>query len=425
LTAAKTRKRLQRGFFMKYIKPSQISGTVEAPPSKSLMQRAVIAASLADGESRILNPSLCDDALATMNAVQVLGSRVAEDECITVIGGGKPAGDKIDCRESGTCMRMMTAVAALYSQKTTITGQGSLLSRPIGKIEKPLMRLGVECKTNNGLAPVEVKGPMHGGKIDVDGSESSQFVSGLLMALPLCNEDSELEVLNLKSKPYVAMTESVMSDFGVEIKADDKMEHFSIKGRQRYKSTEYRVNGDWSAAAFMLVAGAIAGSVKVTGVSNGNQADEAVKKALADAGAGMEESENSITAEQSELHAFEFDASHCPDLFPPLAVLACSCKGTSRIHGVERLRYKESDRAQALVQELGKVGADIKISGNSMLVQGKKLSGGRVDSRNDHRIAMAAAVAALNSEKGIEIENEECVSKSYPGFFRDLEGIIS
>jgi 3-phosphoshikimate 1-carboxyvinyltransferase len=411
---------------MKRIMPGNAEGAINAPPSKSMMQRAVIASALSEGESLVKNPSFCDDALAALGAVETLGAQVARAQRgIVIQGRGQPRGGRLDCGESGTCMRMIAAVAALYGREIVIAGRGSLMKRPVGMIEGPLRALGAECSTNKGLPPIAVKGPMRGGAADVDGSESSQFLSGLLMALPLCREDSELSVANLRSVPYVLMTMALMRDFGVKAECDESMSRFGIEGRQHYRPREYAVEGDWSGAAFMLVAGALSGRVEVCGLSMDSlQADMAILKALELAGAELECKAGSATAGKGRLRAFEFDATDCPDLFPPLAALACSCEGKSVIHGTGRLRHKESDRAKALAEGLGAIGADIKLAGDRMIVTGRMLHGGAIDPRNDHRIAMAGAVAALNSEKGVAIKNEGCVSKSYPGFFAELEGLV-
>jgi 3-phosphoshikimate 1-carboxyvinyltransferase len=410
---------------MKFVKPSRISGRIEAPPSKSMMQRAVIASALAEGVSVITNPSFCDDALAAMKVVKAMGADVGMDgKEVTVEGGMEPEGGRLDCGESGTCMRMISAVAALYPKEFEITGRGSLMGRPVSMIEEPLRSLGAECSTDGGKPPIRLRGPIEGGDVRVDGSESSQFLSGLLMALPLCRKDSAVEAAGLRSGPYVRMTQVLMKDFGVRIESDRGMERFAVKGNQKYTPRMYEVEGDWSGAAFMLVAGAIAGEITVGKLSLGSQPDQAVKSVLIQAGAAVGGEGSEVKASRSHLAAFEYDAADSPDLFPPLAVLACFCKGTSVINGASRLRSKESDRAAALASELGRLGAEIKVEGDSMEIRGGKLRGGRMDSRNDHRIAMAGAVAALASEAGVEIEGEGCVSKSYPGFFDELERLM-
>ncbi len=412
---------------MKRIEPAEINGSITAPPSKSMMQRVLIASALATGKTTITNSSFCDDSLATINAIRILGARVElDDEYVEITGGNEPAGGIINCGESGTCLRMISPVAALFDKKFTMIGKGSLLKRPVGMLEQPLRLLGAKCESNNGVLPLKIKGPIHGGIIEVDGSQSSQHISGLLMALPLCNNNSEVIVKNMTSVQYIALTEFVQQLFGVRIKQIET-DRFLINGNQEYKSRTFEIEGDWSGTAFMLVAGAIAGKITVNKIGIGYQADEAIKSVLIEVGANVksEPEKRTITVEKIDLKSFEFDATNCPDLFPPLAVLACNCKGKSIIHGTERLKHKESDRAAALVSELGKMGANIKVVGNEMEIVGKKLIGGvTIDPHNDHRIAMACAIAALTSETGVQIKDEKCVSKSYPTFFEDLEKLM-
>jgi 3-phosphoshikimate 1-carboxyvinyltransferase len=294
----------------------------------------------------------------------------------------------------------------------------------MGMVEAPLRALGASCSTNGGKPPIAVQGPLSGGETEVDGASSSQFLTGLLMALPLCPNDSALHVRNLKSKPYVRMTLSLLREFGISVRHSAGLDRLEIPGRQSYRACRYSVEGDWSGASFLLVAGAVAGRVEVDGLDACSpQADRAVLEALRKAGARVRVANGRVEVSGGNLCGFEFDASDCPDLFPPLAALACSCSGESRIVGAMRLRGKESDRGEALAAELGKMGARVRLEEDSMVIRGGRLRGGKVDSHNDHRIAMACAVAALRSEKGAAITNAECVSKSYPGFFRDLESL--
>jgi len=321
-------------------------------------------------------------------------------------------------------MRIMAAVAALHKKGFTITGRGTLLTRQVGMIEGSLRALLAECKTNNGKPPIKVKGPLDGGIVWVDGSESSQFVSGLLMALPLCGRDSEVRVQGLTSKSYVRMTQRLLSDFSVDIRSDSSFSIFTISGNQIYRAREYLVEGDWSGAAFMLVAGAIAGEVIVNKLREGLQPDQSIISVLMDAGAKVYSSDESVRVRADRLRAFEFDATDSPDLFPPLVALACACEGKSVIHGVDRIRNKESDRAAALLDGFRGLGADINVVGNRMEIIGAKLKGGALNPRGDHRIAMAAAVAALVSENGVTIHDYVCVTKSYPKFFAHLESLM-
>jgi 3-phosphoshikimate 1-carboxyvinyltransferase len=287
-----------------------------------------------------------------------------------------------------------------------------------------MAQAGVSCITNEGFAPIRVKGRMKTGNIHIGGSESSQFLTGLLMALPLCHGESAITVSRLKSKPYVELTIDVMKKFGVTVLHDEELTEFRIKGVEHYKAQDMAVEGDWSGAAFLLVAGALAGSIKVKGLSaNSRQADKAVIEALINAGAHVSADGESILITKEKLRAFEFDAGDCPDLFPALAVLGGGCAGKSVIHGTDRLKHKESNRALALASEFSKMGIRIDLLENRMEITGGVYQGTTVDSHNDHRIAMACAVAALGAKGEVIIENAECVAKSYPGFFEVLDSV--
>jgi 3-phosphoshikimate 1-carboxyvinyltransferase len=416
---------------MKLIKPSTVKGSVLAPASKSMMQRAIAAALLVEGTTTILNPTFCNDSLAALGVIEALGAKVTRGKNeVIVLGGMNPpgSGTVLNCGESGLAIRMFSPIASLWSGELTLTGEGSLLSRPVSMIKEPLQKLGVHVVTADGFPPLKVKGPLLGGDAEVDGSVSSQFLTGLLMALPKAAGDSRLTVKNLKSTPYIDMTLALLDAFGVQVRHRN-YETFFIKGSQSYacKNEGYWVEGDWSGAAFLLAAGALAAganSLTVAGLDTSSpQADRRILDALAAAGALVEMAGNSVTVRKSKLKGFHFDARHCPDLFPPLAALACNCEGTSIIMGVERLAHKESNRAMALEKEFSALGAAIRIVGNQMEIVGGKLSGGVVYSHNDHRIAMAAAVAALNAQEGVTIHGDECVAKSYPDFFEDLKKI--
>ncbi|HQO26593.1 MAG TPA: 3-phosphoshikimate 1-carboxyvinyltransferase, partial [Acidobacteriota bacterium] len=265
--------------------PSVVCGTVAAPASKSAMIRAVAAALLADGRTIIGNPSRCDDARAALAVARALGARVAAGrDRVTVTGGLAPTGVPLDCRESGLAARLFPAIAALGADAVTITGRGSLLRRPVGPIENPLRQLGAECMSTGGHLPLRVRGPLRGGPVEVDGALTSQFLTGLLMALPLAPGDSVLTVRRLASRPYIDLTLAVMHAFGVTAGHEEYGE-FRIRGNQRYRPGEYIVEGDWSGAAFLLVAGAVAGDIVVTGLDPAStQADRLVLDALAAAG---------------------------------------------------------------------------------------------------------------------------------------------
>jgi len=403
-----------------------VEGTIKAPPSKSMMIRAMAAGLLSEGETRITNPSFSDDAMASLHIVETLGAKVTIRDChLKLTGGGKPAGTAyLNCMESGLCMRMFTSIAALFKEEIILEGKGSLLSRPIGDAEDILHQLGCWCQTNHDRLPIKVNGPLRGGKIHLINPVGSQFLTGLLMALPLCEMNSEIVVTSLRSKPYISMTLSLLSDFGISIDHDDDLDRFTIQGSQHYQSHPYDVEGDWSGASFFLVAAALRGSVRILGLSlHSKQADLSILHALKLAGAKIIAKDDLVFVEQDHLWGFEFDSTHCPDLFPPLVVLACSCQGRSVIHGIERLRFKESNRADALLSEFKKIGARIEIKNGKMIIEGGPLEGGVVNSHGDHRIAMAAAVAGLVSREEVCIQDWQCVSKSYPRFFEDLESV--
>jgi 3-phosphoshikimate 1-carboxyvinyltransferase len=409
----------------KSVHPSSLEGAARAPSSKSVMQRITAAALLAEGrKTRILNPSICDDSLAALRVAGELGAGIKATRAEVVIEGGlRPRGGQLDCGESGLCLRLFSAVAALWSGELTLTGKGSLLLRPVAMIEGPLRELGVACRTENGLPPVRVRGPLRGGNAAVDGSLSSQFLSGLLMALPLAGADSALEVRNLKSRPYIGMTLRILGDCGIRVDHEN-YERFTIPGGQKYEIGRYEVEGDWSAAAPLFVAAAVGGKIRVSGLrADSLQADRRILDALGAAGAGVRRFPDGATVEQGDLRAFSFDATDAPDLLPPLAALACHCAGTSQLKGASRLRHKESDRAAVLSEELRRLGGRVTALGDFLEIRGGQLQGGTVRSHGDHRIAMALAAAAVAARGPVDIEDAECVAKSYPGFFEDLASV--
>ena len=405
----------------KLVRPSVINGTIPAPASKSMMQRAIAIATLAKGTSVLNNYTPCNDSDAALVIAADLGSTVSIiGNVVTITGRTGTAKQDLSCGEAGLGIRMFTPIATLWDSQIILHGEGSLKKRPIDMLEGPLSELGVSIKTNGGFVPITVHGPLKGGIAHVDGSISSQMLTGLLVALPLAEQDTKLIVKDLKSKPYIDMTLEILADFGVEV-SHDNYETFTIKGNQLYKPTNYNVEGDWSGASFLLVAGALGGRVEVTNLRiNSKQADLQIIKAIEQAGAIIIEGNGSVIVEKNKLEAFEFDASECPDLFPPLVSLACHCTGITKIKGVSRLKHKESDRATVLKTEFGKIGTEITLDGDYMFVKGGTVKGGSLHANNDHRIAMAGAVAGILSQNPIEIENTECIAKSYPGFFEDF-----
>ena len=406
------------------LEPSAIKGTLKAPASKSMTQRAIAAALLADGQSVIHNPSYCDDSLAAMSIAVGLGARVEPQVNELKINGSAVLKEpKLNCGESGLAIRMFSPIAALYPAEIKMVGANSLKKRPMFMIEEALNQLGVKCTSSGGFLPLTIEGPIVGGHCEIDGSISSQLLTGLLMALPLAAGNSEIRVNNLKSKPYIDMTIQILKSFGISVENRD-YSLFRIQGNQKYIPQSYTVEGDWSGGAFLLVAGAINGQLCVRGLrSDSMQSDKLIVNALENAGAHIISGENQIEITRSELKAFEFDATESPDLFPPLVALASYCEGISTIKGVSRLIYKESDRAKALQEEFSKMGIKIEINDDLMFVIGGKPQGARVESHDDHRIAMAIAVASLGATGKVSIRDSQCVAKSYPGFFDDLRHV--
>ena len=413
----------------KSVSAGSIRGTIAPPSSKSYAQRAIALALLAEGRSILRNIEFCKDTRSALKCIEALGAKVEyiDDSTIAIEGGLKPQSNTLNVGESGLATRLFTPIASLNPTPITIEGEGTLLYRPMTMMIEPLRQLGVQVRDGGGFLPIEVQGPMHGGDIMVDGSVSSQFITGLLLALPLAQEDTTLHVTSPVSIPYIDMTIETARLFGVEIMHNEgDYTQFFIEGRQQYTPADIAIEGDWSGAATLLVAGAIAGEVTVKNISTlSKQADTAICRALERAGAGLIIEQESITVSKRKLRGFEFDATNAPDLFPALAALAAAAEGESVIIGTDRLRHKESDRAETICREYEKLGIEVDISEkNIMRIQGGEILPATTFSHNDHRIAMSIAISALRCQGEVVIGNAECVEKSYPTFFEDLESII-
>ena len=408
------------------IHPSPISGKVQAPASKSSMQRACAAALLSKGTTTILNPGSSNDDLAALDVISKLGANIinqTSDEIVIKSNGVDPVSSSINCGESGLGIRMFTPLAALSGKALTINGTGSLLRRPMHFFDEIFPKLGIEILSGNGYLPIHIKGPLKPADIEIDGSLSSQFLTGLLMAYAAAGaQQVTIKVRDLKSKPYIDLTLDVMKKFGVEVE-NHQYESFTFTNPTGFEPGTYTVEGDWSGGAFLLVAGAIAGKITVHGLSaSSTQADKEIMKALIDAGADINVADNIITVGPASLNAFSFDATDCPDLFPPLVALASYCKGTTFIKGVSRLAHKESNRGVTLQEEFAKMGIAIEMNNDVMQVHGgSSLKGAVVHSHHDHRIAMACAVAALKATGETVIEEAEAIEKSFPDFYDKLD----
>jgi 3-phosphoshikimate 1-carboxyvinyltransferase len=412
------------------IQPSGLSGMILAPASKSSMQRACAAALLRVGETIIRHPGRSNDDRAALGVIRDLGAEAAslDDGSLWVRSSGVTAveGMEVNCGESGLGLRMFAPIIGLSGKTVRVRGEGSLLNRPMDFFDKVFPQLGIRVVSNQGKLPLEIQGPLKPRDIGIDGSLSSQFLTGLLFAYSAARAtDVSIRVRQLKSKPYIDLTLFVLKHFGWHVENRDYEEFYfngETSGVGGSDVLEYTVEGDWSGGAFLLVAGAIAGPITVRGLDTwSTQADKGIVQALCECGASIETGEEEMKIGPGAMKAFRFDATDCPDLFPPLVALAAYCEGTSVISGVSRLAHKESNRGLTLQEEFGKMGISIDLVGDTMLVRGGLVRGARVHSRHDHRIAMACAVAALRADGEVTIEDAQAIDKSYPDFYRDLQ----
>ena len=432
---------------------------VGVPVSKSFAQRAIIAAALANGTSHLKGYTPCGDNEAAIRVAEALGAEVTrEGNMLTVKGISASLGclenlSELHVGESGLLTRMMIPlVAQLCPGQVSLTGEKTLLDRPLTGADKILDAFDVEwslCNQDSAgdiRIPLSVKGPLKTGRVEISGKHGSQLISGLLMALPFADRNSSVIVHEPKSIPYMFITLEVLKKFGIKTGNDmlggrDFIESdgdwslcteivFKIKGGQKFKAADIDLEGDWSAAANFIVAGALFGKVEVQGLDTTSlQADLSVMDILMDAGASLSQLDGDrgdITVQRAPLKAFATDASNCPDLFPIISVLASFCQGTSRIGGVGRLANKESDRAKAIVEMLTQMGVTVSVEGDEMVIEGHSLAqrlltgtllkGGSYTSHHDHRMVMALKVAAFGADSPIVIDDEECVAKSFPQF---------
>ena len=395
---------------------------VEVPASKSYAQRAILAAALSEEISIIRAYGTSDDVNNCIKVAGEMGANVnlidVHPKTLQIKGRQNQPDSNWHVGESGLGARLSIPIAAAITENCRISGEGSLLKRPMNVHITALTDLGIEVKSDGGCLPIETNGQLKGGQLNLNGTDSSQYFSGLLMALPLLKEDSQLTINNLASRPYLDMTIEMLHKFGIQIKEEG--DTFYINGKQTYHGLEYDVEGDWSGAAFWVVYGALKQSIGIHGLYKDSlQADRTILKVIEACGAQSEWKGNELIVSPGSLKTFEFDAWNCPDLFPALVVLAAGIEGESIIHGVDRLKHKESDRGAVLQAEFAKLGLSIKIEGNQMTIVGTgSLQSGEIHSNNDHRIAMAGAIAAVLTPQGIIIDGAEAVNKSYAEFWK-------
>jgi 3-phosphoshikimate 1-carboxyvinyltransferase len=411
----------------KIILPGKRTGIVSIPSSKSDCQRALLAAGLSKGTSILHNVGQSNDEQAMLNTIQQLGAEalLIEGNSYSIKGiQSFPIKNEIHVGESGLGVRLLSSVVAAHKGNHTLIGHGSLKQRPLTFFEEVLPQFSAEVKSNKGFVPLEITGPMKGNQVTVDGSQSSQYISGLMMALPLIEGNTELTVSNLNSIPYLQMTLETLKKFGIQIQEKD-FKNFKIQGNQEYLAVEYIIESDWSSASYWLVASAMGMDIHLKGLSlESLQADKALLQALQNANCQIKTVDGTIKIDGSKRKAFEFDATHCPDLFPALVTLAASCVGVTKIKGVDRLEHKESNRGIVLQEEYQKLGLRIDLEGDFMFIHGaNQLKGGQTKSHVDHRIAMCLAISGFMADNPIEIEGAEAVNKSYPSFWEHLENL--
>ena len=460
-TADEMHREVYKGF--RFLGNGADTRPVPVPSSKSFAQRAVIAAALADGISRLSGYTSCGDNESALHVAESLGARISRQGDVIVIEGtgARPqssAQDSFNVGESGLLARLMIPLAAMVVRgDVSISGEKTLLTRPMQGVREIMRRFSVQTESLSGgnvdgmsddtvCVPLKVSGPLVPSFTEVSGLHGSQIISGLLMALPLAGKPSKISVRSPKSIPYMYMTLDVMKKFGVAVSNEmfgdrDFLESdgdwsyctdidFKIRGGQRYHAADLRIEGDWSSAANFLVAGAVFGKVVLSGLDTTSlQADLSIMDILMDAGASLSQLDGStgdIIVQRAPLNAFETDASNCPDLFPIVAVLAAFCQGRSRIAGTDRLSHKECDRGAAIMEMLEKMGVEAEIQDNALLVTGQSLAqrllsgtllkGGEYSSHHDHRMAMALKVAELGADGPFVLDDTDCIAKSFPSF---------
>lgn len=419
------------------IYPTKLEGEVKIPPSKSMAHRAVICAALGEGVSKVTNIDYSDDIIATIDAMSSLGAKITRKEDYLEVCGIKSLGNEfneqaktertIDCNESGSTLRFLVPIAAMFDGINRFVGRGNLGKRPLDTYYNIFDEQGIKYSYKEGILDLKTEGKLKSGEFKVKGNISSQFITGLLFTLPLLDGDSKIIITTeMESKGYIDLTLSAMGDFGIEVINNDYKE-FIIKGNQIYKSREYRVEGDYSQAAFFLSADALNNSVVVNDLKlDSLQGDKEVIDILERMGVILNNKDNGLIGKTKEgLKSTIIDGSQCPDIIPVISLVAALSEGTTEIINAGRLRIKECDRLAAVASELNKLGAKITEKKDGLVIKGVVSLKGGVDvwSHKDHRIAMTLAIASTVCELPIVLKDYECVSKSYPEFWEDFKSL--
>ncbi|OUJ18721.1 5-enolpyruvylshikimate-3-phosphate synthase [Methanonatronarchaeum thermophilum] len=402
--------------------------TLVAPPSKSYTHRAITIAALARGKSIIKNPLLSEDTLATVSGCEAFGAKIEFQEDRLVVDGfnGSPKipEDVIDLKNSGTSLRFISGVSThLEKGYSVLTGDSSLRSRPNKPLIDAYNKLGARIKSSklDGTAPLIINGKLTGGYVDIRGDISSQFISSILINVPLAKKDSEIDATTkIRSKPYIDITLEVMKKAGIDVEKEKR--NYKVQGDEQYQPLDMTIPGDFSSAANILAIGAITDKkIEINGLPPSEQGDEKILELLEKFGAKVTRKNDKITVKPKPLKGIEIDASNIPDLLPILSVIATQAEGKTRIHNVEHARYKESDRIKAMASELKKMGADIKEHKDGLTIKQSKLKGNKLKGYDDHRIVMALSIAAIKAEGKTQIDTAESIKISYPNFFKQLK----
>lgn len=404
----------------------KMEGKVQPPPSKSHTHRAFLLASMADGTSIISNPLMSDDTRNTLKACRSMGADTSESDGPVTIHGGKlkaPA-ETVDAGNSGTTMRLYAGIVSMFDEDVTITGDESLLKRPMGPLLEALEQTGVSCKSYEGLPPVTIRGPNNGGTVHIDGSVSSQYISSLMLVAPMVDANTRVIVEgSMVSAPYLDVTSNMMDLFGAEVTRNDNV--FDIKGGTGYSPCDYTIPSDFSSAAFPLVAGTLGGKVTVSNMDlDDPQGDKAIVDIIRMAGGDVVVDGTDVTAISGHLTGCDIDLGMTPDLFPITAVLLATAEGDSRLYGAPQLKYKESNRIETVVNMVNAIGGSAKATDDGCIIHGKpRLEGGRIVHRGDHRLMMCAAIASLICDGPVEMDDVECCAVSYPDFIDQMRSL--
>ena len=404
----------------------EMKGRVLPPPSKSHTHRAFFLASMAEGESKVTHALLSDDTRATMRACTAMGAGFSETDGGFIVSGGRlhAPEEVVDADNSGTTMRIFTGLCSMFDRDVTITGDESLRKRPMGPLLDALSANGTSCTSNDGKPPVTIRGPNLGGEFRIDGSVSSQFITSLLMTAPMLGSDSRIVVEgSMVSAPYLDVTASMMRLFGAEVSREGNA--FRVRGGTGYRPYDYCVPSDFSSAAFPLVAGALGGEVTVTGMDMDDpQGDKKIVDVLRAVGAKVTVDGTEVTCSRDRLVGGDIDMGEIPDLFPITAVLLSTAEGDSRLYGAPQLKFKESNRIETVVRLINSIGGDAVATEDGCIIHGRRrLKGGRIEHRGDHRIMMSAAVASIVCDGPVEMDDAECCAVSYPDFPQQMASL--